>query len=133
MERYKVFSPEWFSRLMGSFHRCCDELGERMPNFSFTAQYVITDSPAGTVHYVEEITDGRMTYIGIGLASAPDVTITMTHADYKLLVDELKGSHELATVRYEGNLEKVAPAVGVRATAEYRGHKERTRDFSLWP
>jgi hypothetical protein len=117
---------------MQSFNCCCDEMGDRLASFDFMAQYVLTDGPDGTVKFVEQIKGGRMAYVGIGEASAPDFVLSMTHADYRRTVDLLMSSHQLESCRAEGNLTKLEPAIVVRGSPEYRRHKERTRDFTRW-
>jgi hypothetical protein len=122
-------TEEWFAEAI----RSSQHWMKVTPGADMVTQYVITDTPRGTIKYVEEKRDGRLSRLYLGEDLRADAVITMTYNDVRRLITELTTSDRLASVRVEGNGEKIKPFIPIRRSESFQKHMQHMREVTVWP
>lgn len=96
-------------------------------------QYYITDSPAGTASFFDEVCDGRAVRVQRGVADRADAEVTLSYQDFKRLILENLSSEALPSRKASGDLDKLRLLVAVHDQPEYRAMRERYLDVVSFP
>ena len=121
----KYLSEEWFeqAQAMGA------DLPER-PGASVRADWVVTGSPQGELHYHTVAQDGRVVELRLGSLPDTEVTLTASWADsVRIASGELDINAALmqGKVKATGNMAKLMALLPLTATPEYEQWRERIR------
>src|SRR6187549_1888221 len=103
------------------------------PGADLVTQHIITDTPRGTVRYVEVKRDGRLYSIRLGDDLAAQVTVIMSYEDYQRIFNELTTSDRIPTVKVEGQTELIDAFIPARRSAAFREHTAHMRAITSWP
>jgi len=118
----------WFAEAVRS--------GDRLaatPGVNLASQYTITEAPGGVVTYVEVIRDGKINRVFRGEQPDADLKLTMSYADYRLMITKFMASADLPSAKIEGDFSKLAPLAPIRTSQAFQDHRQHMVDITAWP
>jgi hypothetical protein len=126
--QYEWATDEWFAEVVRSGDRLAPT-----PGADLLSQYVITETPKGTIRYVEEIEDGKIKRVFLGERQGADLKLTMTYADYRKMLTQFLSANQLPTCKIEGDVKKLQPLAPVRSTEQFKTHRAHMVEVTRWP